>query len=198
MKDIRIRFATAQDTSALLSIYAPYVEQTPITFEYDVPTLDEFAARIEDFSSFYPYLVCEYGSRIVGYAYAHRHMSRAAYQWGAELSIYMAPEACGLGIGPKLYGALMHLLKLQNVRIFYACITSPNERSQRMHEALGFKLCGLWHRSGFKHNKWHDVAWYEKTVSDIDDAPRPLICVHDLDPAVVDEILAQRFPMANC
>ena len=160
--NISIRFAVPEDAGELLAIYRPYVEKTPITFEYEVPSAEEFAGRIRDFSSFYPYLVCEREGKILGYAYAHRHQSRAAYQWGAELSIYMDEAARGLGIGPRLYRALMDLLALQNVQNLYACITSPNERSQRMHEALGFSLCGIWKHSGYKLGAWHDVAWYQR------------------------------------
>ena len=189
MNEITIRFAQKQDAQALLAIYAPYVENTSITFEYEVPSPEEFASRIEEISSFYPYLVCEHEGEILGYAYAHRFKERAAYQWGAELSIYLAPKARGQKIGPRLYDVLMQLLTLQNFRNFYACITSPNERSQKMHEALGFTLCGLWHHSGYKHGAWHDVAWYEKAAGCITDAPKQLISLHDLDSAAVADII---------
>lgn len=189
MKNCVIRFANEQDANALLAIYAPYVKNTVITFEYEVPDIAEFAGRIREISSFYPYLVCEKEGRIVGYAYAHRHMSRAAYQWGCELSIYLAPNACGLGIGTALYRTLMELLTLQNVRNFYACVTLPNDRSERLHNSLGFTLSGIWHHSGYKLGAWHDVGWYEKAAGNIADAPKPLICIHDLDAETVNTIL---------
>lgn len=203
--NISIRFAVPEDVDKLLAIYRPYVEKTPITFEYEVPSAEEFAGRIRDFSSFYPYLVCEREGKILGYAYAHRHQSRAAYQWGAELSIYMDEAARGLGIGPRLYRALMDLLALQNVQNLYACITSPNERSQRMHEALGFSLCGIWKHSGYKQGTWHDVAWYQKRADmpgaanikaarNTDDVPKPLISVHDLDPDAAAAVFTAHFP----
>lgn len=189
MKDYVLRFAEEKDAAALLAIYAPYVKNTSITFEYEVPAVEEFSQRIREISSFYPYLVCEKNGKIVGYAYAQRHKARAAYQWGCELSIYLAEDVRGMGIGPMLYRTLMQLLTLQNVRNFYACITSPNPASEHMHLALGFTLSGLWHHSGFKQGCWHDVAWYEKAAGSIQDAPRPLINVHDLDPGTVKKLL---------
>ena len=88
-----IRFAQLSDAPALLSIYAHYVENSVITFEYDVPSLEEFEGRMMKIQREYPYLVCEIDQNIVGYAYAHRHMERAAYQWNVELSVYLQPQA---------------------------------------------------------------------------------------------------------
>ncbi len=186
-----IRFATPRDAEALLSIYAPYVEHTAITFEYETPSPAAFADRIREIGAFYPYLVYEQDGRPLGYAYAHRPMSRAAYQWCAELSVYLAPDARGRGIGPALYRALMELLTLQGVRNFYACLVVPNERSSRMHLSLGFHPAGTWPHSGYKLGKWHDVAWYEKAAGNIADAPLPLLSVHSLSPAEIDRCFHQ-------
>ena len=56
MQTLQIRDAQAEDVPALLSIYAPYVENTAITFEYDVPSVEEFAGRLETVRRRYPYL----------------------------------------------------------------------------------------------------------------------------------------------
>ena len=196
----RIRFAEEQDALALLSIYAPYVTDTVITFEYDIPSLEEFARRIREITAFYPWLVWEQDGEIMGFAYAHRHMERAAYQWGCELSVYLSPRACGYGIGTALYQALIRILEQQHVYNLYACVTLPNDRSQRLHTALGFTLSGVWRHTGYKHGAWHDVGWFERTCTQpfantqgrkaaLPALPEPLISVHDLDPAVLDSIL---------
>ncbi len=166
MKDSKslIRLASVADAPRLLEIYAPYVTDTVITFEYDVPSLSEFEERIQSISAEYPYLVYVENGVIGGYAYAHRMLSRAAYQWIAELSVYLAPEFQKKGIGTLLYQKLMELLELQNVCGFYALVTSPNPPSDRLHEKLGFSLAGMYHRSGFKHGKWHDVSVYERLL----------------------------------
>lgn len=200
MTEERIRFATEQDAPALLSIYTPYVKDTVITFEYDVPSIEEFARRIREITAFYPWLVWEQNGRIVGYAYAHRHKERAAYQWGCELSVYLSPDARGQGIGTALYQALIQILALQNVYNLYACITLPNEASQRLHKAMGFTFAGTWHHTGYKLGAWHDVGWYEKTCGQLSEnaqgretalpaLPKPLVSVHDLNAAVLDSIL---------
>lgn len=134
---MEIRFAAAADSSQLLKIYGQYID-TPITFEYVLPTEQEFTKRILDISQMYPYLVCLEGGEIIGYAYAHRQMQRAAYQWNAELSIYLDRCHTSRGIGKLLYCCLMDLLKLQGVKTVYGGVTLPNEKSERLHQALGF------------------------------------------------------------
>lgn len=105
----KIRFAQLSDAPALLSIYAHYVENSVITFEYDVPSLEEFEGRMMKIQREYPYLVCELDQNIVGYAYAHRHMERAAYQWNVEVSIYLLPQVQRRQIGTALYTALLEI-----------------------------------------------------------------------------------------
>lgn len=183
-----IRPAKAADAAALLEIYAPYVKQTAVTFEYEVPSVEEFAQRIEAISSFYPYLVCEADGVILGYAYAQRHKERAAYQWNAELSIYIAQDVCQKGIGTALYGALIELLLLQGVQNFYGCVTMPNEASDALHRKMGFSPCSIWHHAGYKLGKWHDIAWYEMNIS-ITETPHALRSIRDVSAGRVQAVL---------
>ena len=175
-----IREAAESDAAALLDIYAPYIRDTAITFEYDVPTAEEFAARIADILKTHPYLVCEQDGKPVGYAYAHRIRELAAYDWAAELSIYLAPEAQGQGVGTALYQCLTDLLVLQQMRVLYGCVTLPNGKSQKLHEKLGFSLVGVWHGSGWKRNGWHDVGWFEKRIGACC-MPQPVVPFEKLD-----------------
>ena len=133
-----IRMATLQDAEKILAIYAPYVKNTAVSFEYDVPSLPDFEARMQGIMAFYPYLVWEEGGRILGYAYAHRHQERKAYQWNAELSIYLHPDATRRGLGSKLCLALLDLLRLQGVKTAYSCVTLPNAASEALHAKMGF------------------------------------------------------------
>ena len=134
------RLAVPEDAPALLQIYSEYIHST-ITFEYTLPTTEEFAERIRTIAGFYPYIVAEEDGRCMGYAYAHRHMERAAYQWNAELSVYLAKSAVGCGLGGGLYSRLMTLLKAQGILSVFGCVTSPNPPSDRLHKRMGFKLC---------------------------------------------------------
>lgn len=189
MDNVQFRLVQYHDVPAILHIYEPYVLETSITFEFTPPSLEEFLSRVRTISAEYPYLVCLDKGRIVGYAYAHRHMERAAYQWNAELSIYLEQGYHGRGIGRKLYSALIEILRLQNIRNVYGCVTSPNEKSERLHEALGFTKLGVFHNAGYKCGKWHDVSWYEKAISPYGLNPEPWISIQNVDKEKILEIL---------
>ena len=191
-----IRRVAAGDAAALLDIYAPYIRDTAITFEYDVPAAEEFAARIGDIARTHPYLVCERDGRPVGYAYAHNIRERAAYDWAAELSVYLAPAAQGQGAGTALYRCLIDLLAMQNLRILYGCVTLPNEKSERLHEKLGFAPVGVWHGAGWKFGRWHDVGWLEKRLGG-DGAAQPVIPFPQLDGQKIQECLNRYTEMLN-
>lgn len=185
-----IRQAEAGDAAALLEIYRPFITDTVVTFEYDVPTADEFAGRITDTLADFPYLVCERDGKPVGYAYAHHIRERAAYDWAVELSIYLAPAAQGQGVGTVLYQCLIDLLEMQKIRILYGCVTLPNEGSRRLHEKLGFALTGVWHGSGWKFGQWHDVGWFEKRLGGVGPA-QPVVPFSKLAAEKIQECLCR-------
>ena len=183
-----IRFAAAADAAALLGIYGQYID-TPITFECALPSEEAFRRRVAEYGAACPYLVWEEDGRILGYAYAHRLGERAAYQWSAELSIYLGRDSTGRGLGRRLYGALMELLRLQGVRTAYGCVTLPNAGSEGLHAAMGFRLTGTWHRAGFKCGAWRDVGWFEKTIALYDPSPAPVRPIGEVPVAAAAEIL---------
>ncbi|MBB5142102.1 GNAT family N-acetyltransferase [Desulfovibrio intestinalis] len=174
-----IRFATPADSRKLLKIYAQYMT-TPITFECVLPSEQEFSERITHISGSYPYLVCEEDGQITGYAYAHRHMEREAYQWNAELSVYLDMDATSKGLGKRLYGVLMSILALQEIRNVYGCVTLPNARSEALHKSLGFRTVGVYSNAGYKNGKWHDVGWFEKSIATYDSPPNPFVSINNL------------------
>ena len=183
-----IRFAAAADAAALLGIYGQYID-TPITFECALPSEEAFRRRVAEYGAACPYLVWEEDGRILGYAYAHRLGERAAYQWSAELSIYLGRDSTGRGLVRRLYGALMELLRLQGVRTVYGCVTLPNAGSEGLHAAMGFRLTGTWHRAGFKCGAWRDVGWFEKTIAPYDPSPAPVRPIGEVPAAAAAEIL---------
>ncbi|MEL6428934.1 MAG: N-acetyltransferase family protein, partial [Planctomycetota bacterium] len=152
-----VRDAGPADAASILSIYAPFVEETAVSFETDVPSVDEMAARIEGTSETYPWLVHEDGE-VCGYAYACAHRGRAAYRWSVETSAYVAPDARRRGVARALYAALFELLALQGFVRAHAGIAQPNEASERFHAALGFERVGVYPSVGHKRGAWHDVA----------------------------------------
>lgn len=133
---MNIRLAKSSDAAALLAIYTPYVENTAITFEYDVPTIEDFANRIEKTLDKYPYLLAEEEGTIVGYA--STYYARAAYDWAAELSVYVSQDARGKGVGSRLFDALEEMLEQMGYIHFLACISLPNEASLAFHSQRGY------------------------------------------------------------
>lgn len=175
---VRIRTAVLQDASELLALYAPYVEHTVITFEYEVPTLQEFEARMRRIMEKFPYLVAEQDGRIVGYAYAGAFRERAAYQWGVETTIYVRQDCKKQGIGRKLYEVLEKLLAMQNILNLNACIGYPEQEDEyltrdsvRFHERLGYRMVGTFKKCGYKFGRWYDMVWMEKMIGTHTDKP---------------------------
>lgn len=163
-KDFLIREAVPADAKAILDIYTPYIENTVITFEYEVPSLEAFEQRMLGIMGEYPYLVCEQDGRVIGYAYAHRYRERAAFAWGAELSVYLDLEYQGCGAGTALYLKLIDCLKRQNIKTVYGIVAHPNEASERLHQKLGFRLVGISEKCGYKLGRWVDLAYFEKEI----------------------------------
>ncbi len=178
--DIAVRFVRAEDTEALLSIYAPYVRETPITFEYETPSPEEFESRIRNISSRYPYLVACKGTEILGYAYASAFKDRAAYDWSVETSIYIDRNYHGRGIGTLLYQALEKKLKSQNVCNLCACIAYPNPQSISFHEHMGYQTVAHFHKSGYKFGIWYDMIWMEKFISEHIGTQKPFIPIKEV------------------
>ena len=163
-----IRIAVEADVPEILAIYAPYIENTTITFEYDVPCRKEFLQRFYTITRQYPWLVWEEEGRILGYAYAAPPYARAAYSWCAEPSVYLRPEARGRGIGRKLYAALEEILKLQGYQVLYALITEENTASLHFHEKHGYRISVLFPHCGFKFGRWLGVYWLEKRLKSVE------------------------------
>ncbi len=173
MSTITIRTAALDDAAALLAIYAPYVEQTAITFEYEVPSLEEFRGRIVRTLRRYPYLVAEENGELLGYAYTGPFGERAAYSWAVETSIYLRQDVRGKGLGKRLYQALEDISRAQHVQSLYACIAYPDAddahlsgNSVAFHTHLGYTTVGRFPHCGYKFGTWYNMAWMEKTLGD--------------------------------
>lgn len=159
-----LRNARIEDVPSILEIYSPYILETAYTFEYDVPTQEQFQDRFLEITARYPWLVWEENGALLGYAYGSEFQSRAAYQWGADLSIYLRPEARGRGIGRMLYAELERRMTQLGYYILYAAITSANGPSCRFHEAMGFVQTACFPKTGMKFGRWYDIIWYEKRI----------------------------------
>ncbi len=170
---LKIRYADAGDAARLLEIYAWYVTNTAITFECDVPSQEEFGARIENTLKTYPYLVLEEGGRILGYAYAGPFKDRAAYSLSCEVSIYIDREARGRWYGRALYEALERALKEKGILNLYACIADPiredeylTRDSESFHRCLGYVKVGTFHSCGRKFGRRYNMLRMEKMIGE--------------------------------
>ena len=159
-----LRIAPEADVPAILHIYAPYVLNSTATFEYDVPSFEEFLQRFRTITAQFPWLVWEEGGEILGYAYASPPYSRAAYSWCAEPTIYLRPDAQGKGVARKLYAALEWLLDKQGYHVLYALICAENAPSLRFHEKCGFQKAVCFSDCGFKFGRWLGMTWMEKRL----------------------------------
>ena len=166
-----VRDATPDDGAACAAIYAPYVTDTAITFEYEAPAADEMAARIASAQRDHAWLVLEDDGRVVGYAYGGRYKERAAYRWACEVSVYVEPGRRRSGAGRALYEALFARLRDRGYRTAVAGMTLPNPASEGLHRALGFQPVGVHRQIGWKHGRWHDVAWTQKALAPEGDPP---------------------------
>ncbi len=155
-----LRLAIPADAGAIAAIYAPIVQGTCISFELAPPSEAEVGTRVVKTLRQYPWLVCEGEGEVLGYAYASPHRSRAAYQWSAEVSVYVAAAARRRGVGRALYTALFATLKIQGYVNAYAGIALPNAASVAIHEGFGFTPIGVYRQVGYKQGAWRDVGWW--------------------------------------
>lgn len=163
-----MRFATLEDAQAILDIYAPYVLNTNISFEEKVPSLNDFKQRMNET---YPWLVYLRNGHIIAYAYASPFNPRSAYDWTVQTSIYVQERHQGLGLGVRLYVALLDVLTTLGYVNAYALIVSPNEKSEKLHRSLGFKPGPLFKKVGYKLDTWHDLHWYTLELNPPSDRP---------------------------
>lgn len=173
MKKYSVHSVKVEDAEKILNIYAPYILETAITFEYDVPTVTEFRARIEKTLAKYPYLAAKDGDKIVGYAYAGEFVGRAAYSRSAALSMYVDKNLRRGGIGKTLYAALENALRERGILNLYSCIAYPKiedeyltRNSVEFHKHIGFEIVGRFHDCAYKFNRWYDMIWMEKIIGE--------------------------------
>ncbi|MFA0816181.1 MAG: N-acetyltransferase family protein [Anaerofustis sp.] len=191
MSRLTFRFVRKEDATYLSAIYAYYVKETPISFEYTPPSETEFATRIETIGSRYPYLVCEADGVPVGYAYASEFKPRVAYQWDIETSIYIHREYHRMHIASTFYELLFRILEMQGYCKAYALITTPNESSETFHKTQGFETVGIFRKTGYKLGQWRDVVFMEKEIAPAESVPIAPIGINQLNRQTLEQMLEQ-------
>lgn len=171
---MKIEMVAPTDASELLEIYAPYVKETAISFEYDVPSVEEFKNRIRNILEKYPYIkALDNKNKIIGYAYAGSFKARKAYDWSVETTVYVRKDCRRGGVGRNLYQVLEGMLKEMGILNMNACIATPKTNDLHLtkdslffHEKMGFSIVGTFHNSGYKFHTWYDMVWMEKMIGE--------------------------------
>ena len=184
---LSLRFATPADAEALVAIYAPYIQKTAITYEYEIPSVAEFTRRIETYSAKYPYLVAELDGALVGYAYACPLGSRPAFDWSVEAAIYIREDCKSMGIGKALYQKLEAILKAMGICTMTAAVATVAQEdpyltnaSLAFHLRMGFVPVGTFHHAGCKFGRWYDLTWLEKQIGAYEGDPPHPKTVHEV------------------
>ncbi|MCI5809863.1 MAG: N-acetyltransferase family protein [Oscillospiraceae bacterium] len=185
------RFANAEDALSCAEIYRPYVEKTSITFEYIPPDAGEIARRMKAYMPVFPWIVAEADGQIIGYAYASPQNVRKAYQWNADLTIYLREDTRGKGIGRLLYGCLLDVLVMQGYLKVIGIVTHPNPKSEALHQAMGFSVLAKWENAGYKLGRWYDVQWFAKQIAPVSNHPTSPVPINRLDQDEVKKIFEQ-------
>ena len=188
MNDIKLRVARPSDAAELLALYAPYVEETAISFETEVPSLEEFTQRMIKRLPQYPYIVAQSGGELLGYAYLSPFVGRAAYLWAAETTIYLRRDCRKMGIGKMLYTALESLARAQGIINLEACIgwtDEPDEHltnnSAEYHAHLGYRMVGRFYKCGYKFGTWYDMVWMEKHIGEHVHPQPPILGIKQIE-----------------
>lgn len=193
MNEISFRNATLEDAKQILKIYKYYVEKTVITFEWTVPTLEEFKARMKHTMEKYPYIVALQDGKIIGYSYVGAFKERAAYDWAVETTIYLDANERHHGVGKKLYFVMEEILKRMNILNLNACIGYPQKddeyltkNSAQFHEHLGYKLVGEFHNCGYKFGRWYNMVWMEKMIGEHSENPKKVLNYNEIKNSLSD------------
>ena len=190
-----IRIATKDDAAGMLEIYAPFILNSGITQETEVPSVEEFQKRIISNLQERPWLVCEIKNDIAGYAYAGKHRDRKGYQWCTEPSVYISEKHFGLGVAHALYTALFEILKIQGYVNAYAVITLPNDRSIAFHKKFGFEYLTTYKKIGYKLGQWHDVGWMQYEINSHIGNPSDPNKFKNIDYSMIEPILIRASSM---
>jgi L-amino acid N-acyltransferase YncA len=172
--ELQIVLARREDVPRIVEISNWAAANTSANFATEPEPLEAWMELFEQTSALHPWLVALLDDEVIGFAKASPHRSRCAYGWTAEVSVYIAPEHHGRGVGTALYGALIPLLRSQGFVTLLAGITSGHSASERLHARVGFIRCGTFRKVGWKFGQWHDVGYWELHLDTAERGPGPL------------------------
>lgn len=170
--DYDIRLAVEADLEQFAEIVNHYIENTAINFHDRLQSEDDWAASWHVLHERYPFVVADQDGLIKGIAYASPWKLRGAYDWTAEVSVYVRAGHERQGVGRALCSRMLEIMDAQGYRAIVAVIALPNDASVALHESLGFELGGTLKRLGYKRGEWRDVSYWQR-LHGPDDASQP-------------------------
>lgn len=161
MTNPRHRLVESSDFDAIAAITNHYIRTTAIHFGYEEVAANELRTLWRQHEDLFPWVVAELDDEVIGYAKAGTYRARTAYDWIVESGIYFRHDCGGKGYGVPLYQRLIDLLRAQGFHTVIGGATMPNDASVKLHERLGFEHWGTVREAGYKHDRWHDVAFWQ-------------------------------------
>lgn len=175
-ESICVRHAEPNDMPAVCAIINHFIRNSWVNFRTQPQTSEEWLSDWQKARNRYPWLVAtSTDGTVVGVAYAAMFRAREAYNWCAEVTVYVAPDLGRRGVGTSLYKRLIPMLEQQGYRTLVAVIALPNSPSVALHEAFGFEHVGTLHSIGFKFGAWHDTGFWQRMLGSDDGRPVPVI-----------------------
>jgi phosphinothricin acetyltransferase len=178
MLSFDVRFTEAADMAGVCKIVNHYIRTAPFHFRTEPQAPCEWVDDWERTHARYPWLVAVQDKAILGVAYGSTWNSRAAYDWCAEVTVYVAHDAARQGVGRALYDRLLAEMDGQGYRTQIAVIALPNDPSVALHEAFGFDHAGTLREVGYKAGTWLDVGLWQRSVGSAGIAPLPIAPVN--------------------
>lgn len=182
--------ATIDDAKDILAIYEPYILYTPITFEFNSISVDNYIERMNRIQKQFPFILCVIDDVVAGYAYCSYYLEKEGFSWDCEITVYVAESFYKRGIATGFYNILIPLIKKQGYYNIYSLICVPNESSVHLHERFGFKEVGIYYNTAYKLAKWRDLLVMEKGLKEYDSNPKKPISINELDKEFVNNLCA--------
>ncbi|MCK6259170.1 N-acetyltransferase family protein [Fictibacillus sp. KIGAM418] len=160
-----IREALLRDLPAILDIYNDAIKTLTATFDLEEQTLDERKAWFEKYGGDFPLVVAKLDGKVAGYSCLSPFRDKAAYSRTTELSLYIASEFRGKGVGKALMEDILQRAADAGYHTVIGGITGGNEASVKLHEKFGFEFVGCFKEVGYKFDEWQDVHFYQRMLN---------------------------------
>lgn len=156
-----IRDAVQEDVPVILEIYNDAVRNLAATFDLEEKTLEERMEWFGHYGGSHPLIVAEVDGKVAGYSSLSMFREKEAYKSTVELSLYIAEDCRGRGLGKALMEEILRRARQNGFHTVISGITAGNEVSVRLHEYFSFDYIGNFREVGKKFGVWQDVLFYQ-------------------------------------